>query len=100
LVALKERRVTIGVGQNLKGILPDSVINNIIQNTITPEFGKGRYSEGIKKGTETIVSILNEAEIPRGWPLFNKRNLLIVFIIMLVLFLARRYFSHPTPFPK
>ncbi|MGB2706002.1 MAG: TPM domain-containing protein [Candidatus Omnitrophota bacterium] len=96
LIALQEGRMTIGVGQNLKGILTDPIIKDIIQNKIAPEFNMGNYAEGIKKGTEAIVEILNAAEIPQG-PLFlTPKNIVTAFLIILTFFLIRRIVKkHP-----
>lgn len=89
LITLEERSINIGVGQNLKGILTDEVVDSIIRDVISPEFGKVRYAEGIKKGAETIVDILSKAEIPQG-RLFTPKNILIAFLIILIIYLIQR----------
>ena len=65
LIALKERRVNIGVGQNLRGIFTDSVVQDIIQNEIIPEFSQGNLDAGIRMAVVTIVNKLNTSKIPQ-----------------------------------
>ncbi len=91
LVIIDDRRVAIGVGKNLEGILTQRVTNDIIQDTILPYFREGNYSEGIKKAAEAIIAILDKAEIPTG------NNTLIVLgaatlagLIIVTLFLLRK----------
>lgn len=64
LVVLDDRRVMIGAGQNLKNVITDTIVKDITENVIIPEFSKGDYAGGIKKGTEAIVRILSDAKIP------------------------------------
>ncbi len=86
LVALKESRVMIGVGRNLKGIITDTLVDDITRNAVIPEFKKGSYAEGIKHGIEAIVNILNAAEIPKDNPLAILRNLAIILTALVILF--------------
>lgn len=89
LIALQERRVTIGVGQNLRGILTPPVVNGIIQERISPEFSEGNYSKGIKKATEKIVEILDEAEIPADNPTLGARIILLAISLIIAFFIIR-----------
>lgn len=68
MVFFKQQRIMMGVGQNLKGILTDDKVDGIIKNTALPMLKEGDYDGGIKKTAETIVSILNQAEIPMDKP--------------------------------
>ncbi len=92
LVVLKGQWVMIGAGQNLKGILTDAVINDIMHNVIVPEFSKENYSEAIKKGAETIVKILSNAEIPKDSLIATNLALLLLFIMIVGTIFIIRYF--------
>jgi len=90
LVALKEQRVNIGVGRNLRNVLTDSKAQDIIQQTILPEFSKGDYSQGVKKAVEIIVGTVSGAEIPKDSPiviLLNIFKILLVVLVVIILFI-------------
>lgn len=91
LVAFKEKRVSAGAGQNLKAILSDKVINDILRNEIMTEFKKGDFNSGIKKGVEKIVNILNNAKIPVDSPIFNFKNLVILILLLLAIAILKKY---------
>ncbi|MFG1401106.1 TPM domain-containing protein [Xanthobacter sp. V8C-5] len=59
LVAPKEHEVRIEVGYGLEGILTDAVSSTIIRNAIVPAFKAGDMAEGIAKGTDAIIEVLN-----------------------------------------
>lgn len=59
LVAPNERKVRIEVGYGLEGILTDAVASTIIRNAIVPAFKAGDMPDGILKGTDAIIEILN-----------------------------------------
>ncbi|MBS7544392.1 TPM domain-containing protein [Ancylobacter oerskovii] len=59
MVAPAERRVRIEVGYGLEGVLPDAVASTIIQTAILPAFRAGDFPDGIEKGTEAVIEILN-----------------------------------------
>lgn len=90
-ICLKEKRVSIGVGQNLKSILTDAIINDVIQNEILPEFKRGNFGIGIKKASEKIINILNNATIPAGNSIFNLRNLAILILLLVVFNIVKRW---------
>ena len=79
-------RVFIGVGQNLKEILTEDKVNDIINNTVVPMFKEGRYSEMIRQAAEEIITTLEKADIPE-----YERNfsiLIIAIAIIMVLLMA------------
>lgn len=98
LVALGERRVTIGVGQNLKNILTDQTVDDIIKNIILPHFKQGEYVQGIKKGAQKIVDILNSSKIPSGYDTI--RNVIIFILLAIGIFAARSFFRSKTKSTK
>jgi len=57
LVALKERKVRIEVGQGLEGLLPDALTGRIIDQVV-PYFKKNKYEQGIIYGTTLILKTL------------------------------------------
>ena len=59
LVAPKEHEVRIEVGYGLEGILTDAVSGTIIRNAIVPAFKAGDMADGIAKGTDAIIEVLN-----------------------------------------
>jgi uncharacterized protein len=91
LVAINEGRVGIGVGRNLNDILTPAITTGIIQNTFLSAFSEAKYSEGLKKGTEEIVSILDKARIPSGNPLTVLLGILVVVgILLAVIFRTKK----------
>ncbi len=91
IVVMDERRVSIGVGNNLKGILTNQKTAEIINNLILPEFKKGRYSDGMEKGAEEIVAVLNSSKIPQGTILSPIITILIIAAILLYLIFRREH---------
>lgn len=102
LVAPNEREVRIEVGYGLEGILTDAVASTIIRNVIVPAFKAGDLPDGILKGTDAIIEILNldpeEARArARAAEAENEMTLedwlalaLMVGIVALVIYLAWR----------
>ncbi|MBU4377288.1 MAG: TPM domain-containing protein [Candidatus Omnitrophica bacterium] len=89
LVVMDTQQVTIGVGQNLRHIVTQKTIEDIVQNTIVPEFKKNNYAGGIKKGTEAIVSILNKADIPANKPITGAKLIALLVLIGIGLIIIR-----------
>lgn len=59
MVAPKERKVRIEVGQALEGDLTDAYSRRIIDNDILPEFRSGRYTDGVVAGVAQILLRMN-----------------------------------------
>ncbi|MBZ2175308.1 TPM domain-containing protein [Schnuerera sp. xch1] len=59
LIVPENREIWIEVGYGLEGILPDSKVGNIIENSMLPHFRENNYSDGIISG---FNEILNEVE--------------------------------------
>ncbi len=55
LIALKERKTRIEVGQGLEGDLPDVIAKRIIDQVMIPQFRSGDYEAGIWLGLVSIV---------------------------------------------
>jgi uncharacterized protein len=58
IVAPNERKVRIEVGYGLEGTLTDAVTKLIIENSILPRFRAGDMPDGIRRGTDDIISVL------------------------------------------
>lgn len=55
MVALKERRVRIEVGQGREGVLPDAYASRIVRDVILPRFRQGDSSAAITAGVLAIL---------------------------------------------
>ncbi|MFN7826104.1 MAG: TPM domain-containing protein [Pseudobdellovibrionaceae bacterium] len=58
LVALKERKVRIEVGQGLEGVIPDAVASRIIQDTVLPLFRQGAPGTAILSAVTVIQGFI------------------------------------------
>lgn len=58
LLAKKERKIRIEVGQGLEGDLPDARAKQIIADIMLPQFRKGRFDAGFYYGLEAIFKNL------------------------------------------
>jgi uncharacterized protein len=59
LVAPTERKVRIEVGYGLEGTLTDALAQVIIAGTMVPRFKANDYSDGIARGVDGIITVLN-----------------------------------------
>lgn len=64
LVANKERRIRIEVGQGLEGIIPDVVARRIVSDTIVPFFKQGVPSQGLVQGIDKIIEVIRNQSDP------------------------------------
>lgn len=55
LVAPRERKVRIEVGQGLEGDLPDAYAKRIIEDVMLPEFRSGNYDRGVLLGVQEVI---------------------------------------------
>lgn len=56
LIAQDERKIRIEVGYGLEGSLTDLIAGRIIRNTITPQFRKGNFDQGVIDGVSAMIS--------------------------------------------
>lgn len=61
IVAKNDRKVRIEVGYGLEGNLTDAIAGHIIRTKITPDFKRGRFTLGIRKGVESILLAIDGA---------------------------------------
>lgn len=55
LIAPRERRMRIEVGQGREGDLPDAIAKRIISQVVTPYFQRGDFDGGVRAGTLAIL---------------------------------------------
>ncbi len=95
LIAKQERKVRIEVGYGLEGELTDAISSNIIQAVVLPEFRRGRFEQGIERGTESIVAAIGGAYEVRAVPRSERGGgsgggVFVFFGVILVLMLLNR----------
>lgn len=89
MVAAKERRVRIEVGQGREGVLPDVVASRIIRDVIVPRFREGNADQAITAGIFAILHYTDPeflessgVRAPRGERVLNISPGLLFFIII------------------
>ncbi|MFS1522665.1 TPM domain-containing protein [Microbulbifer sp. 2304DJ12-6] len=90
LVAPRERKIRIEVGDGLEGTLTDALAANIIHTKVLPEFQSGDFGEGINAGVQSIISATRNEYVAE--PLESKKDrrmtvLLGLFLILVILHL-------------
>lgn len=55
LIAVKEKRMRLEIGQGLEGDIPDLVSQRILVSIVQPYFRKGQFAAGISSGIEEIL---------------------------------------------
>lgn len=55
LIAPRERRMRIEVGQGREGDLPDAIAKRIISEVVTPYFQQGDFDDGVRAGALAIL---------------------------------------------
>ncbi len=97
LVAQKERKVRIEVGQGLEGDLPDAYAKRIIAETIIPLFKAGKFEEGIVWGAVDIIKTIKPDFKPAESYSAGKRNTsgipiskIFIFIIIMIFSIFNR----------
>ena len=59
LIAPKEKKLRIEVGQGLEGDIPDVIAKRIIADIVTPFFKRGEYDFGVVQGIGALQTYLN-----------------------------------------
>lgn len=62
LIAPNEREARIEVGYGLENIITNSIANDIMNNTIIPEFKNNNYSLGIYNGVIELANLIAKSE--------------------------------------
>ncbi|WP_350562543.1 TPM domain-containing protein [Psychrobacter sp. CAL346-MNA-CIBAN-0220] len=59
VLAVNDRDIYILTGYGLEGVMPDSAVNRIIREDITPYFKKNDYATGLSAGISSLEARLN-----------------------------------------
>ncbi len=59
LIAPKEKKLRIEVGQGLEGDIPDVIAKRIISDIVSPFFKRGEYDFGVVQGIAALQTYLN-----------------------------------------
>ena len=62
LIAIKDRRLRIEVGQGLEGKLTDLLSGRIIRDEIAPAFKLGDYAAGVENGIAAMMRVVRSGE--------------------------------------
>jgi uncharacterized protein len=63
LISKNDRRVEIETGYGLEKIVPKTLIGDIINQQILPNFEQGEFADGILAGTEALIGVLERRDI-------------------------------------
>ncbi|AKD37653.1 putative transmembrane protein [Pasteurella multocida subsp. multocida OH4807] len=91
LIAKDDRKMFIGVGQGLEGVLPDAFLSQLIRHQITPYFKQGQYAEGINNGLNYLIAASkgefdpNQVADEDSWEDYIPIFMVMVFILFVVL---------------
>jgi uncharacterized protein len=96
LVAPRERKIRIEVGQGLEGFIPDVYAKRINEDIVVPLFRQGQMSEGVRRGVLAVVALLEKEGVAKLEELTPKRakkkelpTWLIILIWLIIIFLGR-----------
>ncbi|MBS1487823.1 MAG: TPM domain-containing protein [Bacteroidetes bacterium] len=94
LVAIKDKRVRIEVGQGLEGVLTDALSSRINRNEIAPRFRQGDYEGGVIAGVIAIKKAIKGQYVNTDPPQRKHGGrspwVTIVVIILLLIFASRK----------
>lgn len=94
LIALKDRKVRIDVGQGLEGVLTDAMSSRINRNEIAPRFRQGDYDGGVKAGVVAIIQTIKGQYVNTDPPQRKRGGrspwLTVIFIILLLIIMSRK----------
>jgi uncharacterized protein len=101
VVARDDREMRIEVGRGLEGTLTDSIAGRIIRDVIAPEFRRGDYPAGLRRGVEAVHAAIGGDYGPIQTSSGGRRSgaaisgcfgmvFNVVFIVVLLRVFARR----------
>ncbi len=64
VVAKDDRRARIDVAKALEGAVPDVAAGRIVRETLRPAFKDGRYGDGLMKGTDQLIGLIDGEALP------------------------------------
>lgn len=93
LMSLEPRKIFIATGYGVEEYLTDAYSKRIVETIIKPEFKQKQFYEGLDKGTDAIIGILEGKFVPDEEPAKGKKSstfVIIVVFIIIVIILSRR----------
>jgi len=89
LFSKTDRKIRIEVGYGLEDKLTDLRAGRIIDNEITPEFKAGNYDEGLRRGIDTIISVVKGTYVAdKHMKSDTKKSPLMIVVVLLVVILV------------
>lgn len=98
LISLKEKKIYIKVGYGLSAPLEGEIVQNIIDEEISPHFYEGMYLKGLEKGSGALISAISGDYKAKGEN--NNSSSLVFIIIFLMVFVFLLIFSRITYYKK
>ncbi len=89
IIAPRERKLRIEVGQGLEGVIPDITAKRIIEDRVLPVVRANGVSSGVVVGVESLQSVLSPESAQQGSYVRTKKtstNSTVINIIALFLF--------------
>lgn len=101
LIAKRERKIRIEVGQGVEGDLTDAYSRRIIDDVMVPLFRRGQTTEGVLLGVREILSRMNPpydladyldlpSRVSKEAPLGDWGELILILIVLAVLIYLSR----------
>lgn len=74
LIAKEDRKMRIEIGYGLEGVIPDLTAKRIISYTLSPNFKRGQFYQGIDEATDQLMQLIEGESLPafergRGGPM-------------------------------
>lgn len=60
LIAPKEKKLRIEVGQGLEGLVPDVYAKKIVSDIVSPYFKQGQFDQGVRQGVGALVQVFEK----------------------------------------
>ncbi|MFC2138515.1 TPM domain-containing protein [Bacteroidota bacterium] len=80
--------IFIAPGYGLEDVIPDAVVNRIIDYEIIPEFKNGNYFSGINKGTNTLMALAEGKFTPKEYiDKYDQNNTTTGVIVIFIIFI-------------
>jgi uncharacterized protein len=73
LIAAKQRRMRIEVGQGREGVLPDATASRIVREVISPRMREGQVGRAVAEGVRSIVGF-TDPDFARTEPFGGRRH--------------------------
>lgn len=97
VVATQDRDARIHTGYGLEGSLTDALSLDILQTTVTPEFRKGDYYQGISNGVDAIIQVVRGEYTPPERTQDSDalaKWILIILVILFIIFIQYQIHKH------